>query len=383
MNYAHPPLIVGAGPVGLSAGLFLARQGQKVRIIDRLSAPSRHSKALAVNPRTLELLEPTGVTDRILEDGLAIHGVHVHEGRKVIAQLSFEHIHPKFPFMIALSQASTERLLADALATADARVERSVQLVECRNIEGGAEVALEPMGESDARDVFTCPWVLAADGAHSTVRERLKVAFDGSSFRHDWYLADAPMRTDLAEDRAHLLFMDDGSFQFMVRVVDKQWDGQAAPVWRVIGNRPDPLHRLTHAEPAGEPVWTSAFGISHRLATPMMLGAVYFAGDAAHIHSPVGARGMNLGIEDAWVFAELVRTNALLQYERMRRPVDHQVVRRVRQLSRLASGETAVHRLARRTFLPKALRVPMVRSRMLATVTGLDHDQRWGFAAAR
>jgi 2-polyprenyl-6-methoxyphenol hydroxylase-like FAD-dependent oxidoreductase len=89
------------------------------------------------------------------------------------------------------------------------------------------------------------------------------------------------------------------------------------------------LSRLVEAEQAGQPVWESNFHISHRINATLAKGNVYFAGDAAHIHSPVGARGMNLGLENAWVFAYLVKTNQLHKYDRLRRPVDRQVVRRV------------------------------------------------------
>src|SRR5262249_4779711 len=95
MSHQGQPVIVGAGPVGLGAALFLARQGQVARVVEMRDEPSQHSRALAVNPRTLDILEPTGVTSRMLERGSRIHGVRFHRGGRIIAQLPFAGMHPR------------------------------------------------------------------------------------------------------------------------------------------------------------------------------------------------------------------------------------------------------------------------------------------------
>jgi 2-polyprenyl-6-methoxyphenol hydroxylase-like FAD-dependent oxidoreductase len=374
MNDSNRPLIVGAGPVGLGAALFLARQGQATRVVEMRDEPSHQSRALAVNPRTLDILEPTGVTRRMLELGLPVHAVRFYRHGRVVGGFSLDGIHPRYPYMLALSQATTERLLAEALAAAGGGVERGVKLVGCRNLCDGVEATLEPTAGS-AREVVLCQWLLAADGAHSIVRQQLGIDFAGSSFAHEWYLADAPLRTSLADDQAHVFFLDGGAFLFLIRVVnDVRNDPAGERLWRVITNRPDPLSLLVQAEPTGPPVWASGFHISHRIDTTLAAGRVYFAGDAAHVHSPVGARGMNLGLEDAWVFAELARAGRLAEYDRLRRPVDRQVVRQVEIMSRIASAESPLFQFLRAFVFPTATRIPFVRSRMVRTVTGLDHE---------
>jgi 2-polyprenyl-6-methoxyphenol hydroxylase-like FAD-dependent oxidoreductase len=374
MSLPDRPLVVGAGPVGLGAALFLARQGQPPRVVEMRDEPSQQSKALAVNPRTLDILEPTGLTRRMLELGLPIHGVRIHRRRRVVAALSLAGIHPHYPFMLALSQATTERLLARALETAGGSVERGVKMVECRPLADGVEVVLEPSA-GGSREIARCPWLLAADGAHSVARQQLGIDFVGSSFAGEWYLADAPLRTALAEDQAHVFFLDDGAFLFLIRVVDDLLPNRPGqPLWRVIGNLPGLLSQLMEAEQAGPAVWTSSFHISHRINRTMAAGGVYFAGDAAHLHSPIGARGMNLGLEDAWVFAELVRNNRLPEYDRLRRPVDQRVVRQVELFSRIVSGESWFYRFVRVFLFPTATKIPFIRGRLLATVTGIDHE---------
>jgi len=358
MNHQDQPIIAGAGPVGLGAALFLARQGRPVRIVEMRIAPALESRALAVNPRTLEILEPTGITARMLRMGQRIHGLHIHRRGKVVATLSLTGIHSRYPFMLALSQASSEQLLSEALAAAGGRVERGVTMVACRNIPDGVEVTLE--GMPGGREVARCPWLLAADGAHSLARQQLGVDFVGSTFASAWHLVDGPVRTDLAEDHAHLFFRDGGAFVFVFRVVDDlEHPRPSEPVWRVMGNRPDPLAYLKEGEATGPPVWTSRFHISHKIDATLVAGAVYFAGDAAHIHSPLAARGMNLGLEDAWVFAKLVRANRLDEYDALRRPVDRRVVRRVEFVSRVAAAESRFDRLLR-LLMPIAIKLPFL-----------------------
>jgi 2-polyprenyl-6-methoxyphenol hydroxylase-like FAD-dependent oxidoreductase len=374
MSHQDEPVIVGAGPVGLGAALFLAQHGRVARVVEMRDEPRQQSRALAVNPRTLEILEPTGVTSRMLKLGSRINGVCFYRHGRIIAHLPFGGMHPRFPFMLALSQATSERLLTEALEAAGGDVERGVKMVECRNVPGGVEAALEPTA-GGPREVARCPWLLAADGARSSARQQVGVEFAGSLFPREWHLADAPLRTELAADHAHVFFLDRGAFFFMIRVVDETLDDRVGhPVWRVMGNRPEPLSQLIEAEPASPPIWTSSFHVSHQIGAILSAGNVYLAGDAAHVHSPIGARGMNLGLEDAWVFAELVRTDRLPAYDQLRRPVDRRVVRRVKLLSRLVSAESGFTRFLRGFVFPPAVKLPFVRGLMVRTVSGLDHE---------
>jgi len=286
--------------------------------------------------------------------------------------MSLAGIHPRYPFVLALSQATTEHLLAQALVEAGGQIERGVELVDCRVVPGRVEATLDSSGH---QELVACPWLLAADGARSAVREKLGNQFLGSSLPEEWHLADVPLRTKLADDRAHIILGEGGVFLFLLRVVDETLsDRNRGSLWRVICNRPEPLSRLELAEQAGPPIWTSSFHISHRICSRLAIGNVYFAGDAAHIHSPMGARGMNLGLEDAWVFAELVRTNRLSDYDDLRRHVDAQVVRQVELLTRFIAAESPFIRFVRQFLFPSATKIPAFRRRMIATLSGLDHD---------
>lgn len=370
MTDIHPPLIVGAGPTGLGAALFLACKGIASRIIDVRREPAVESRALAVNPRTLEILEPLGLTSQILELGLPIRGARFYRQRQVVAELNFAGLHPRYPFLVALSQANTERLLTAALKQCGGHVERGVRLEGCRNDADDVEALLQREGSGG--EVTTAPWLFAADGAHSTARAQQRIDFPGSALTQPWYLADVPLRSELADDYAHVFFLDEG-FLFLIRVVDDTLaDRSSDPIWRVIGIHPDPLSDLVGARATGAPIWASSFHVSHRVAARFTSGRVYLAGDAAHLHSPVGARGMNLGLEDAWVFAQLASTGRLDQYDRLRRPIDRQVVRSVERLTWVAAGESPWSRRLR-ALLPYAMHLRSVRNAMRRTVSGLDH----------
>jgi 2-polyprenyl-6-methoxyphenol hydroxylase-like FAD-dependent oxidoreductase len=365
------PLIAGAGPVGLTAALLLARQGIETRIIDKAPSPAATSRALAVNPRTLELLEESGITAEMLARGLKIQTVQMRQNGKTAALLSLTRLKHRYPFMLALSQAATESLLAEALRKMGREVERGVTLTACRQNGQGIEAMLQT---ARGTETVQPAWIFDAEGSHSAVREQLKLGFDGSTLPEPWYLADVPLRTDLRQDAAHVEFFDDGGFMFLIRVVNDIRQPEAGdPLWRVITNFPNPLGRLPQAAPSGAIVWEGSFHIAHRVASTLNQGNVYLAGDAAHIHSPMGARGMNLGIEDAWTFAQLMKAGRLGDYDALRRPIDRRVVRRVEFFTNIVRGQSALTRFLRGTMPGLASHIPFVYDQIVATATGLDH----------
>lgn len=365
-----PPLIIGAGPVGMAAAALLSRYDIVPRIVDKRAEPSRYSKALAINPRTLELLEKSGLTDKLLALGRKIHGATIHRNGRVIAEIDFEDIEHRFPFMLALSQASTERVLREDLAERGIEIERSLELVESPNLAEGQANLVHV--ETQANETIEAPWILATDGAHSIARKSVHVPFPGDTYDRAWVLDDIPLATDFAPDRAHIKLQDDG-FLFMLPVFTGEEKPGEPTVWRVIGNYPEPLSQLTESTPVGESLWNSSFHIAHRLVESMNVGKVYFAGDAAHLHSPVGARGMNLGIEDARVFAELAKRDELALYHQQRWPVDNAIVSRIRTITGYVKAESFIKRTLRNLLAPKMLRWKSVRETMLKTVSGLDH----------
>jgi len=363
------PLIAGAGPVGLAAALFLARHDIRPRLIEKRVEPAATSRALAVNPRTLHLLEPTGVTGRMLARGVKIAEARLWHQDRLMARMPIKAVGGAYPFMLALSQATSEALLTEALAGHGITPERGVELVSCAEHDG-MDVTLAVRGETE---IARPAWVLGAEGAHSVVRDSLHIGFPGHALTQPWSLMDVPLDGDIDAAAAHIRLFDDGGFLFMLRAVTDIRTETPPYLWRLIGNSPDLPGRLRDARPAGSPTWTSTFHISHRIADHFCRGQAYLAGDAAHIHSPLGARGMNLGIEDAWVFAEQAKHGRLSHYGHLRRQVDHDVVRRIEALTTLVLGRQPWLRGVRDMILPAVLNLP-IRTQILRTLAGLDHN---------
>ena len=212
--------------------------------------------------------------------------------------------------------------------------------------------------------------MFAADGAHSKVREALGVTLEGSSFPESWPLYDVELDDPLDSESAHVSFVE-GGMVFLLCI--------EPGVWRVFANVPEPLARMPRGSKVGEIHWQSTFHVSDRVAAREAFGRVVLAGDAAHLHAPVAARGMNLGIEDAFVFAHCA-TDALhgdlqrlTEYGLLRHDVHAGVVASVDRLTRLARGQPAILGLLRRFVMPAITMFGPTRRSMIDLVTGLDH----------
>ncbi|MGV8929104.1 MAG: FAD-dependent oxidoreductase [Brevundimonas sp.] len=361
-----PPkvLIVGAGPTGLAAALFLSRRGVPVRLIDAAPRPSRTSKALGVNPRTLTLLEDTGVTAAIEAEAQGLRALHLHRLGRPLATLTLDWAGLGTDHrMVILPQARTEALLTEALATLGVTLERGLGLTGLSQTDQAVTATL-----SDGSSVVV-PVLFAADGAHSVARKALGLAFPGDGWDEPWELIDVDL-TGPAADEAWIDLRPTGPF------VCLPFSGTT---FRLIGFGPPLLENLPAGWTAGPVRWRSDFHISHRMVEAMTVGRVCLGGDAAHIHSPIGARGMNLGIEDAFVFAACAadflagHTGRLDDYGRVRHPVDAAVVSRVRALTSAVRDTSGTADLMRRLALPLLSRLPFLTNRILRVGMGLDH----------
>ena len=367
MSASPQVLIAGAGPAGLAAALFLTRRGVVVRIVDPAVEPTQTSKALGVNPRTLKLLEDTGATAAIEAEAQPMRALRLHRRGKPLATLVIDWAalgaeHP----MVILPQARSEALLTAALADLGVIPERGLGVRALTQNDAGVAVAL-----SDGSSIRV-PVLLGADGAHSVVRKALGLDFPGEAWDEPWQLVDVDL-TGPAADEGWIDLRPDGPF------VCLPFSGKT---FRLIGFGAPLLERLPRGWSAGTVHWTSDFNVSHRMVERMGVGRVCLAGDAAHIHSPIGARGMNLGVEDACVFARCAadflsgQADRLDDYDRLRRPVDAAVVRNVRALTSVVRSTSPTADLARRMLLPVATRLPFVLNRALRIGMGLDHPVR-------
>lgn len=272
--------------------------------------------------------------------------------------------------MSVLPQVRTEALLTEALARKGIAPQRRLELAKFTQDETGVDCMLVHPGRQ--RETHRAQLLFGADGAHSQVRKFLDVGFIGSDFPEEWSLYDIHLyNCPLDPARAHVSFVG-GGLVFLLSIRDG--------VWRLFGDVPGLLGRLPPGTRAGEAAWQSAFHIAHRMAEREVDGRVIIGGDAAHVHSPVAARGMNLGIEDAFVFAVCAEDalkgdlGRLADYGRLRQIAHRQVVTEVERLTQFARGRPGVVGIFRQMFVPFMTTFPPTARAMRNLVTGLDHD---------
>jgi 2-polyprenyl-6-methoxyphenol hydroxylase-like FAD-dependent oxidoreductase len=373
----NPVLIVGAGPVGLTLALNLARHGVRPRIIDRAPSPSPHCRAIGVTPRTLEVWESLGVANDMIDEGLWLTGT-----RSILnGGPAEEFLNPPLglPFgPLGIPQYSTERVLTRHLARFGIEIERGVELVGLEQLDGRSSVTLSNTDRQQHTESFR--YVIGCDGAHSAVRRQVGIAFEGEAYPWSFMLGDVKVEWDLPYGMAlRSLQVNAGGPPDMFIAIPLPESGRyrvsmlaSANAARGTGTEhgiqaelPGPslsdLQATADALLPDKPVlsdlrWSSVFRISMRLAARYRMGNVFLAGDAAHIHPPTGGQGMNTGIQDAhnlaWRLAHVLigkmHESQLDGYEAERRPVGLAVVASTRQASEKLGRQpmTAESRLA-------------------------------------
>lgn len=355
-------LILGAGPVGLTLAAELARHGVRPRIIERRAEPLPFCRAIGVTPRTLEVWEDMGVAREMIDAGLWLEGLRTI----IVDGPTFDHRddYSMLPFgELGLPQYETERILEQHLNRFGAQVERQVELVELAQDKEAVRARLRHV---DGREEsFTCAYAVGCDGAHSTVRHQLGIAFEGDAFPMMFMLGDVHIDWDLPRGLAlrALRLKEEAAPDMFIAIPlpeDKRYrvsslavselEGEQATEHGIQSERRGP--ELQHIQAVADDLlpgtprlsdlrWSSTFRISMRLAERYRSGRVFLAGDAAHIHPPTGGQGMNTGIQDAynlaWKLGLVLRDKApaslLDSYEAERRPVGAEVVERTKAAS--------------------------------------------------
>jgi 2-polyprenyl-6-methoxyphenol hydroxylase-like FAD-dependent oxidoreductase len=367
-------LVVGAGPTGLTLAALLAQSGTRFRFVDRQLDRVHESRALGVQPRTLEVLSTLDVTDELVERGNRAVRVHLHFGRRVVQVRLFDIgiDDTAYPYLLFVSQVETERILGEHVVSRGGMLERGVVLTEL--VQTGRFVSCRLRHRDGHDEVVSARYVVGCDGAHSTVRDQAGIEFQGSAYPQTFVLADVEAY-GIETDAAHA-FVSPLGFLFFFPL-------GAPATWRVLAMRPhtdEPTAELTLADVQAmvdsytttpvrlhDPVWMTNFRLHNRGAAHYRAGRVFLAGDAAHIHSPAGAQGMNTGIQDAvnlgWKLALVVAGQAdpalLDSYEPERAPVGRRVLRFTDRVFTVATSRNPVMRFARTQLAPRLAALPL------------------------
>ncbi|MGE0231545.1 MAG: FAD-dependent oxidoreductase [Flavobacteriaceae bacterium] len=354
-------LIVGAGPSGLTAAIELARRGFHPRVIDRDEGPTPLSKAVGIAPRSLHLLEPSGVTGELLQRGIRMRAVQVHMDGAVLATIDLGNIPDRYDFLLALPQHETETVMARVLAGFGFAPEWRTELVSMTPVPGGWRAVLR--GPEEGGET-TFSHVLGADGMHSAVRESAGIAFEGYIHKRQWSIADAVIPDwPYRREAGHAFLARGGDIGFVVPI------GEDA--YRAVSNTPDALAHVPGIYTIRQILRTDVFDLPIRQAARYHRDGAYLCGDAAHVHSPIGARGMNLGIEDAAAFARRFAEGTLDGYEAERKPVGARWIDFSERLLQAVESDSALFVPVRNLAIRTVGAVPLLQKRMLRRVAGL------------
>ncbi|QRM55969.1 NAD(P)/FAD-dependent oxidoreductase [Sinorhizobium sp. BG8] len=356
-------LIAGAGPAGLTLALELARRGIKVRIVERDEGvvPISESRALGVNARTLALLEPSGVTEPLLAEAIPLEEFRVQSADKQLLKIRPADLGGRFPALCILPQGLTERLLLERLRSYDIEPEWQTSIT---TIEGGVEAPLATLLSGDGSGEMVRPNMLVgADGAHSLVRKSCGFDFPGEALESRFFLADFRYAETVDTGFAEINLQNPGVLGRLPVRPD---------VLRYISTLPDFERRIIHPSHPLEETWRSDFRVSFRHVEPMSRGKVYLLGDAAHVHSPIGARGMNLGIEDACWLAWLISQGREAEFSQLRLPSVRKVLAQTRRLTGLITIENPLALALRNNLFALVGTMPPIARLALRNISGLD-----------
>ncbi len=339
-------LVVGAGPIGLTVALSLQARGRDVIAVDKLDEASMESRAAVVYPGTLEILDAYGVAERLAASGIRSARFTIRDRDRILMPVPFTQLPTRFPYALLIAQHVTESIISERLVALGGRVFRPFAVTDVTQDGSGATATFADGQHVRAR------FVVGADGVHSTVRDRAGIPFRYSGEPASYALGDVQSASGLSKDELHVYFSPAGHL-VIVPLPDR--------IHRIVGHvqkapeHPDAafLQELVQtrgservAPTISDVTWSSRFLAHHALADRYRSGRIVLAGDAAHVHSPLGGQGMNLGIHDAIYLGKTLSAilagepdRLLDDYSRVQRKIAKQVIWITNLLTRVATLE--------------------------------------------
>jgi 2-polyprenyl-6-methoxyphenol hydroxylase-like FAD-dependent oxidoreductase len=358
-------LVVGAGPTGLMLANCLAKLGVQVVIADGKAGPTTESRALGVQARTMEIYDQLGVIDDVLAESYTADAIVPGYRGRAFGAISLANLGraiSPYPRLYVLEQSKNERLLVQNLRTHGVEVTWNHSLTALAVTLDAKHPVRATIGLDEIVNARYC---VGADGASSLVRKSRDIDFAGKTNQHSFYVCDAIDVHGLVPDRINLRMAED---DFLLTFPMGPRNHQ-----RLLGivrtEEADDLvleesvrHRLSNAFSVtyGPSTWFTTYRLHHRIATRFRDGPIFLAGDAAHVHSPVGAQGMNTGLQDAHnlatKLADVIQNRArdayLDQYEAERRPVAERLVSTTDRLFETITSDKTLARFLRWTVIP-------------------------------
>jgi 2-polyprenyl-6-methoxyphenol hydroxylase-like FAD-dependent oxidoreductase len=323
-NIRTDALIAGAGPTGLAIACQLIRHGIDFIIIDKKEGTTPFSKAIGVQARTLEIYQQIDLAENLINEGLITKRVRLLEGGEARAEVPLtklgEGMSP-YPFLLIVEQGKHEHLIYEFIKAHDRDVRWETTLSEFSQDEAGVTATI--INAAGEEQVVRAKYLVACDGSKSPVRTELGMKFEGSTFERLFYVADVNLKWEFPHDMLTACVAKDRSTAFFPMKGEDRY--------RIVGVFPEGSDKkegeILYEEIEQQIVedtqleldiynvnWFSTYKVHSRRVNQFSSGRCFLAGDAAHIHSPVGAQGMNTGIQDgynlAWKLAAVLRGEA-------------------------------------------------------------------------
>lgn len=359
-------LISGAGPAGLMMACQLISHNITFRIIDKKASPAVHSGALIMHARTLEILDQMGLAEKAIEKGIIARSIHIRFNSQKTVTIDISKLGvglSRFHFFLMLEQWQTENLLKEFLKEKGFLVERSTELLAFTNENEIVTSQIRtPGGENEH---IKSRFLIGADGNNSLVRTQLKIPFHGKTYEPRLFITDCEAQLPVPGQEIFFSFTAGYTAGFfplpgnrwrtdgLIPVIQVKEDAGFEDVKDFFAANNDSGIELHN------PQWFSVFRSHSRCASSFRQKQCFLVGDAAHVHSPVGAQGMNTGLQDsynlAWKLALYIRGKAsetlLDTYEEERRPLALNVIR---------NTDFAYSFMTSGSFLARLLRLHMV-----------------------
>jgi 2-polyprenyl-6-methoxyphenol hydroxylase-like FAD-dependent oxidoreductase len=378
--------IVGAGPTGLALACELRLAGIGCRVLERRTDQPNLTRAFAVHARTLELLDARGLADELVEQGVKVGAVNPTQG----AVLSLAELRTRYPMVLIVAQSRTEKMLEQHARDLGAEVVRGAEVADLEQDADGVRLDLKDGTSLRAK------YVVGTDGAHSTIRSLIGVDFVGTRYETHIMLADVQLERPPAEtlfgataQDGLVLFVPFGDGWFRAIAWDRRRETVPLDEPITADEMRDAFRGIAGDDYGmGDPRWSTRFLSERKQARTYRVGRVFLAGDAAHVHSPVGGQGMNTGIQDAmnlgWKLGAVINGTAapelLDTYENERHPVGERVLQLTDALYKLVMSRSKLGAAARRAAIRTLLRFGKVRQVLGGRLSGIgiDYDRPSG-----
>jgi len=362
-------------------------------LIDKADRPAQWSQALVVQARTLEQFDRYGIADQAVDRGRKITKAQIWSNAKQIASLDFGHIPSRFPYLLFLPQNETEELLTAHLRSLGVEIERQVELIGFENAGDDHRIWATMRHPEGHQERTSFRWIMGCDGAHSTVRAGMGVAFEGTTSSLNFQLGDLRLAgQDVPCDELQVHLHRGGDVLALGRLRDgicrvvlalhrqQTSDQRCVPELEDFNTAFKQCGLRITAEAA---IWKAPFSVNQRKAAQYRQGSVFLAGDAAHIHSPVGGQGMNTGIQDAanlaWKLAAVgqgANVRLLDSYNEERGKVGEQLLCGTAHGLRLATASNLLFGRTRDFLIHRATQFQMIQTAMGRTISEVSISYR-------